>query len=223
MVPRTGDIAIIGDVHGQFFDLVSMLDEFTPKLERMESSFGLLFLGDYVDRGIQSVEVMAYLMCIKILFPKQVTLLRGNHESRSMTSYFTFRQECVDKYDVEVYDAMMELFDSLPLMATVNELYLCVHGGISPEMFSLDDVNTKVNRFMEPPNVGLFCDVLWSDPIAENEVAVVTDYARNEARDCSFLFGLRPLKNLLRKERLLTLIRAHEVQQDGFNMYMWEG
>jgi len=223
VVPRTGDIAIIGDVHGQFFDLVSMLDEFTPKLERMESGFGLLFLGDYVDRGIQSVEVMAYLMCIKILFPKQVTLLRGNHESRSMTSYFTFRQECVDKYDVELYDAMMELFDSLPLMATVNELYLCVHGGISPEMFSLDDVNTKVNRFMEPPNVGLFCDILWSDPIAENEVAVVTDYARNEARYCSFLFGLRPLKNLLRKERLLTLIRAHEVQQDGFNMYMWEG
>ena len=76
---------------------------------------------------------------------------------------------------------------------------------------------------MEPPNIGLYCDLLWSDPIFEDDTAQVTDYVRNEARDCSFMFGLRPLKNILRKERLLTLIRAHEVQSDGFNMYMWEG
>lgn len=66
---------------------------------------------------------------------------------------------------------MMELFDTLPLMATVNDLFVCVHGGISPEMFSLDDVNTKINRYQEPPNVGMFCDLLWSDPIAENDTA----------------------------------------------------
>ena len=80
-------------------------------------------------------------MALKILFPKKVTLLRGNHETRSMTSYFTFRQECLEKYDVETYDAVMDMFDSLPLMATVNDLYLCVHGGISPELFQLEDVN----------------------------------------------------------------------------------
>jgi serine/threonine-protein phosphatase 2B catalytic subunit len=80
-------------------------------------------------------------MALKILFPKKVTLLRGNHESRSMTSYFTFRQECLEKYDVETYEIIMEMFDSLPLMATVNDLYLCVHAGISPEMFQLEDIN----------------------------------------------------------------------------------
>lgn len=65
----------------------------------------------------------------------------------------------------------MEFFDTLPLMATVNELFLCVHGGISPELFELSDVNSKINRFCEPPNVGLYCDLLWSDPIFETEIA----------------------------------------------------
>jgi serine/threonine-protein phosphatase 2B catalytic subunit len=71
--------------------------------------------------------------------------------------------------------------------------------------------------------VGIYCDLLWSDPVYEKEVAEVTDYGKNEPRDCSFVYGLRPTKNLLRKDRLLTLIRAHEVQQDGFSLYQWEG
>jgi serine/threonine-protein phosphatase 2B catalytic subunit len=129
-----------------------------------------------------------------------------------MTSYFTFRDECIEKYDVETYDLVMEFFDTLPLMSIVNHLYLCVHGGISPELTEVEDVNTKIDRFQEPPNTGLYCDLLWSDPVFENEVAQSTDFVRNEARDCSFHYGLRPVKNLLRKEKLLTLVRAHEVQ-----------
>jgi len=81
---------IIGDIHGQFFDMLNMLDELTPKLES-DPNFGLLFLGDYVDRGIQCIEVLIYLMALKINYPGRVTMLRGNHESRSMTEYFTFR------------------------------------------------------------------------------------------------------------------------------------
>jgi serine/threonine-protein phosphatase 2B catalytic subunit len=98
LVLREGKIAIIGDIHGQFFDMMSMLDNLTPRLDT-EKDFGLLFLGDYVDRGIQCIEVLVYLMALKTLYPKQITLLRGNHESRSMTTYFTFRQECLEKYD----------------------------------------------------------------------------------------------------------------------------
>ena len=164
VVEKEGDIAIIGDVHGQFFDMVSMLDELIPQLEKSENDFGLLFLGDYVDRGIKGVEVLLYLMAIKINYPRKMTLLRGNHESRSMTEYFTFREECVGKYDLEVYDAFMDMFDSLPLVSVVNGLYLCMHGGISPDLFEVNDVNHKIDRFMEPPNVGLHCDILWSDP-----------------------------------------------------------
>lgn len=147
LVEREGEIAIIGDVHGQFYDLVSMLDALTPKLEVPNSDFGLLFLGDYVDRGIKGVEVLLYLMALKIVYPKKISLLRGNHESRSMTTYFTFREEVVAKYDVEVYDAFMDMFDNLPLVCVVNGLYLCMHGGISPDMFEIQDVNLKINRF----------------------------------------------------------------------------
>ena len=93
----------------------------------------------------------------------------------------------------------------------MNDLFLCVHGGISPDLNKVEDINNKIDRFMEPPNVGLFCDLLWSDP-ANEEVAGQVDYNRNETRDCSFVYGLRPVKNLLRKDRLLTLVRAHEVQ-----------
>ena len=172
----------------------------------------MVFLGDYVDRGIQGIEVLLYLMALKVNYPKQVKLLRGNHESRSMTTYFTFRQECLDKYDVEVYDSIMEMFDNLPLVCTVNELYLCVHAGISPDLYELNDINTKIDRFQEPPNVGLHCDLLWSDPFREDTDAQAQDWSRNTDRECSWLYGMRPVKNLLRKERLLTLIRAHEVQ-----------
>ena len=93
------------------------------------------------------MEVLLYLIALKINYPKQITLLRGNHESRSMTSYFTFRDECIEKYDLETYDLVMEFFDTLPLMSTVNSLYLCVHGGISQELLEVEDVNSKIDRF----------------------------------------------------------------------------
>lgn len=64
-----------------------------------------------------------------------------------MTEHFTFRKECLQKYDIEIYDNIMELFDSLPLVCIVNDLFFCVHSGISPELRDLVDINTKINRF----------------------------------------------------------------------------
>ena len=84
---------------------------------------------------------------MKLNYPDKIHLLRGNHESRSMTEHFTFRRECIEKYDLEAYDATMEFFDTLSLMATVNDLFLCVHGGISPDLYEINDVNTKIDRF----------------------------------------------------------------------------
>jgi len=111
----------------------------------------LLFLGDYVDRGIFSIEVLIFLYSIKLNFPKDVVLLRGNHETRAMTEHFTFREEVLQKYkDQEIYNLFLESFEAMPIAAIVNKDYLCVHGGISPEMASVDEINKKVERFKEP-------------------------------------------------------------------------
>jgi len=105
-----------------------------------------LFLGDYVDRGIYGTEVMLLLLCYKINFPQKVILLRGNHESRSMTENFTFRQEVIDRYDLQTYETFMEVFDAMPLACVVEDNYLAVHGGISPDLHMLDEIN-KIDRF----------------------------------------------------------------------------
>jgi serine/threonine-protein phosphatase 2B catalytic subunit len=98
-------------------------------------------------------------------YPKNVVLLRGNHESRSMTEHFTFRTEVLSKYrDISIYEMFLESFESMPLAATVNNDYLCMHGGISPTLTDIDNLN-KINRFLEPPLSGVLCDILWADPV----------------------------------------------------------
>jgi serine/threonine-protein phosphatase 2B catalytic subunit len=97
----------------------------------------LVFLGDYVDRGINAVEVTILLMCLKIEYPFSIFLLRGNHESRIMTAQYNFRSECCLKYSQDVYDLMMDAFNLLPIACVVNHSYFCVHGGISDKMLDV--------------------------------------------------------------------------------------
>lgn len=167
-----------------------MLDKAGPP-----SDINYLFLGDYVDRGIYGVEVMLLLLSIKLNFPNRVVLLRGNHESRNMTENFTFREEAINRYDIEIYNLFMEVFDSLPLACIVDGKYFGMHGGISPTLSKLDQID-KINRFLEVPLEGIFCDLLWADPLPD-ETANSKDYIDNEERECSYLFGKKPAKKLL--------------------------
>ena len=90
-------------------------------------------------------------------------MLRGNHECREMTMSFNFRNEVIHKYDAEIYDRIMSVFDFLPMGAVVNDKFFTVHGGLSPSFKKISSLN-KINRFREIPRNGLFCDILWSDP-----------------------------------------------------------
>jgi serine/threonine-protein phosphatase 2B catalytic subunit len=133
--------------------------------------------------------------------------LRGNHECRAITDHFTFREEVLHKYDQEVYDLIMDSFDTLPLVALVNHQYFCVHGGISPLIKTIKDIN-KVNRFEEIPLEGLLCDLMWADPIDDTK-AEKYEFIENPERACSFKFGLKPTKHILEENNLTLMIRAH--------------
>ncbi|OMJ74062.1 hypothetical protein SteCoe_27115 [Stentor coeruleus] len=210
-------ITVVGDIHGQYYDLIKMLD-----VGGNPETTKYLFLGDYVDRGMFSIEVLFLLYSLKINFPSTIIMIRGNHESRQMTSMFSFRKECIYKYGIDVYDAVMESFDTLPLACILNDNFLAVHGGISPEFKTIKDIN-NLNRFIEPPRSGLLCDLLWSDPVDSNDGRTTEVYKNNDTRGCSYFFGAEATKKIFKENNLITIIRGHEVQKEGYKMQFWAG
>jgi len=149
-------------------------------------------------------------------------MLRGNHESRAMTEHFTFRSEILQKFEEEdIYEMFIDAFEAMPIAADVNGDYLCMHGGISPELHSCSDID-KINRFIEPPIQGFLCDLLWSDPLDDKD-ARKTRFSKNVQRECSVKFGLEPVKEILKKNNFISIIRAHQVQVDGYKMHRWGG
>lgn len=178
-----------------------------------------LFLGDYVDRGTFSCEVVLYLLALKVSFPKKIFCLRGNHECRALTRTFNFKAECLHKYSGRVYEAFMALFDTLPLCALLDAKFLCTHGGIGPSFRTLDDID-RIDRFSEPPESGPMCDLLWADPTPdEDDDAQAKPYLPNATRGCSYLFSSKAAMTFLKENQLLSIVRAHEAQKEGYKMH----
>lgn len=208
-------ITIIGDIHGQFYDLLFILEQTqTPLLHKY------LFLGDYIDRGRYSIEVILLLFALKINFPYSILMLRGNHESRIMTSQFSFRKEVLNKYSLDIFELLMDTFDALPLACVLNNKYFAVHGGISPSIRDIEDIS-YIDRFHEPPTEGTVCDLLWADPWGEGKK--IKTFEKNSTRGCSFFFNGKAVKEFLSKNNLKTVIRAHEVQMQGYKLHQYSG
>jgi serine/threonine-protein phosphatase 2B catalytic subunit len=156
---------------------------------------------------------------MKITYPNTFFMLRGNHECRHLTEYFTFKIECCHKYSEKFYEVCLESFCALPLAAIMNKQFLCIHGGISPEMNTLDDLK-KVNRFREPPTSGILCDILWADPLEDFGQEKTNDFfVPNHVRGCSFFYSFPAASAFLKRNNLLSIIRAHEAQDLGYKMY----
>ncbi|ANB11012.1 calcineurin catalytic subunit A [Sugiyamaella lignohabitans] len=208
-------VTLCGDIHGQYYDLMKLFE-----VGGDPRNTKYLFLGDYVDRGYFSIECVLYLWALKLHYPKSVFFLRGNHECRHLTDYFTFKLECKHKYSLNIYEACMMSFCTLPLAAVVNKQFFCVHGGLSPELHTLDDVR-KLDRFREPPTHGLMCDLLWADPIENfGEEDNNRSFIHNNVRGCSYFYTYKAACDFLVKNNLLSIIRAHEAQNAGYRAYL---
>lgn len=200
-------IKICGDVHGQYYDLLRLFEYggFPP-----ESNY--LFLGDYVDRGKQSIETICLLLAYKIKYPENFFLLRGNHESASINRIYGFFDECKRRYDIKLWKLFTECFNCMPIAALIDEKIFCMHGGLSPELHKLDQIK-KITRPTDVPDSGLLCDLLWSDP--EDGIQ---GWGEND-RGVSFTFGKNIVDAFLEKHDLDLVCRAHQVVEDGYKFF----
>jgi len=152
-------VTVCGDIHGQFHDLMELF-----RIGGKPPDTNYLFMGDYVDRGYNSVETVSLLVALKVRYRDRVYILRGNHESRQITQVYGFYDECLRKYgNANVWKQFTDLFDYLPLTALIEKQIFCLHGGLSPSIDSLNHIMDQ-NRVQEVPHEGPMCDLLWSDP-----------------------------------------------------------
>ncbi|ETN24991.1 hypothetical protein, variant [Phytophthora nicotianae INRA-310] len=225
-VPLRTSTYVFGDIHGQFYDLMQLMDA-VGIADLAERDVQLVFMGDYVDRGAFSCEVMLYLLLLKIRFSDKVVLLRGNHECESISSFYGFRNECRVKYGISAYYHFLSCFQSMPVAATLSTSrgkVFCVHGGLSPELKTIEDIQ-MMDRRREIPTTGLLCDLLWSDPKTPHSREMATEvdtqpvWESNQARGCSYYFNAAAVFEFLTNNKLLSMLRAHEYEDEGFTFH----
>jgi diadenosine tetraphosphatase ApaH/serine/threonine PP2A family protein phosphatase len=202
LLSLSGDIYVVGDIHGNIDDLLRIFEQsgYPP-----QSTY--LFLGDYVDRGLFGIEVMALLFALKCKFPQHIYLLRGNHETQVISQSYGFLTECQKKFSPILFTEFNVVWTALPIAAVLNDTIFCVHGGISPCLKTLD----QFSRLPKPSETlgGLFNALLWSDPSQK-----VVDFGVS-TRGTGFLFGESALNHFLDDNALTTLVRSHELVSSG--------
>ena len=202
----SSSITIVGDIHGQFNDLKELFDTGGKVPDT-----NYLFLGDYVDRGFQSLEVMILLTLMKIKYPNRVYLLRGNHESRQTNQNYGFHVECLKKYNQSstVWLYINEMFDYLPLTAVIDNKLFCIHGGLSPSIQKIEDIKA-LERCKDIPTEGPMADLVWSDPDENTEGFKISE------RGAGFLFGETVIDKFLYLNKMETIVRAHQLCKEGY-------
>eukprot|EP01118_Nematostelium_gracile_P018746 TRINITY_DN8453_c0_g1_i1.p1 TRINITY_DN8453_c0_g1~~TRINITY_DN8453_c0_g1_i1.p1 ORF type:complete len:487 (-),score=134.49 TRINITY_DN8453_c0_g1_i1:87-1547(-) len=208
-IPAGNRFTICGDTHGQFYDLCNIFE-----LNGLPSETNpYLFNGDFVDRGSFSVEVITLLLAWKVLYPNHMHLMRGNHESITMNRTYGFEGEVMAKYTKKCFDLFTEVFNWLPLAAHVKasngKAAFVVHGGL----FSKDDVTLNdikaIQRNHQPPDSGLMCEILWSDPQPFNGLAP-------NKRGVGVAFGPDVIAKFCEKNNIEIVVRSHEVKEEGY-------
>jgi len=212
-IPEDGRLIVCGDIHGQFFDLLTIF-----RLNGFPSETNyFLFNGDFVDRGPNGVEVLMILYALKIIYPRYIYLNRGNHEERRMNERFGFEREVLRKYDTDMLDVIESSFNALPLVHVIENRIIVMHGGLSAER----DVSLAELRAIDRFDMQLFYGrertrqqniieaLLWSDP---RNIEGISESHRGAGVE----FGADITAEFLKYNNLELLIRSHEMIEDGY-------
>lgn len=232
MVHIQAPVTVVGDIHGQFFDMIEIfkIGGYCPDTNYLflggsreqhlpchavEFILISVLSGDYVDRGLFSIETISLLVCLKLRYPQRVHLIRGNHESRGVTQSYGFYTECSRKYgNPAVWHYFTDMFDYLSLSCVIDDKIFCVHGGLSPSIHSIDQIKI-IDRFREIPHEGPMADLVWSDPDAERDEFSLSP------RGAGYTFGAQVVKKFLEVNSMTHILRAHQLCNEGY-MVMFE-
>lgn len=206
-IPDESKFTVCGDIHGQFYDLMNIFE-----LNGLPSETNpYLFNGDFVDRGSFSVECIFTLFGFKLLYPNHFFMARGNHESHNMNQMYGFEGEVKAKYTTQMSQLFTEVYNWLPLTHLLNKRVLVMHGGLfTRDDVTLDDIR-KIDRNREPPEDGLMCELLWSDPQPQ-------DGRESSKRGVGVQFGPDVTNNFLQRNNLDYIVRSHEVKSAGYEI-----
>jgi serine/threonine-protein phosphatase PPG1 len=207
VVPLQSPITLVGDVHGQFYDVLEIF-----RIGGMPPYTNYLFLGDFVDRGYFSVETITLLTLLKVRYPSRMTLIRGNHESRHTSQSYGFYKECITKYgDFTVWEYFCDMFDYMPLGALIDNDLLGIHGGLSPSLQTIDQINS-IYRFQEIPLEGSFTDLVWCDPKEDHKGF------QKSGRGAGYTFGKDVVDKFNHTNGLTCIARAHQLCMKGYEI-----
>jgi len=200
-------VKIVGDIRGQYPDLIRLFE-----MSGIPPNENFLFLGNYVNRGKQSLETILLLLCYKLKYPENFFLLRGKQECAIVTRVYGFYDECKRRCNIKTWQTFIDTFNTLPFAAIVAEKIFCVHGGLSPSLSHMDDIR-NIARPTDVPNYGLLKDLLWSDPAEINY-----DWEVNERGD-SYCFGKKVITQFLERYNFDLVCRADMVVEDGYEFF----
>ena len=199
-------IKICGDIHGQYYDLLQLFEYggFPP-----EANY--LFLGNYIDYGKQSLETICLLLAYKIKYSENFFLLRGNHECASINHIHGFYHECKRRHNIRIWKIFNDCFNCLPAAAIIDDIIFCCHGGLSPDLLSMNPIRCIV-RPTDVPDQGLLCDLLWADP--DEGIG----WGEN-GRGVSFTFGPDIVRKFLNIHDFDLICRSNEVVKNGYEFF----
>ncbi|THG22565.1 hypothetical protein TEA_028645 [Camellia sinensis var. sinensis] len=214
-------IKVFGDLHGQFGDLMRLFDEYGfPSPAGDITYIDYLFLGDYVDRGQHSLETITLLLALKIQYPDNVFLIRGNHEAADINALFGFRLECIERMGesdgIWAWTRFNQLFNFLPLAALIEKKIICMHGGIGRSIHSVEQIEKLERPITMDGGSIILMDLLWSDPTENDSVEGLRPNARGPGL---VTFGPDRVTDFCKKNKLQLIIRAHECVMDGFERF----